>query len=66
MLMSMSPEPPQRLGEILMEILELSKPKRNSESESASGNDPIESFDAHCGKEQSQPGAEEENNRQRS
>jgi hypothetical protein len=64
--MSASPEPPERLAEILLEILALSDSTRTSQSESVSGSDPIEACDAHCAKEQSQPGAEEENNRQRS
>jgi hypothetical protein len=64
--MSMSPEPPERLAEILLEILALSKPERTSQSESVCGSDPSELFDPHCVKEQSQSGAEEENNRQRS
>jgi hypothetical protein len=38
--MSGSPEPPERLAEILLE--------------SVSGSDPIELFDPHCVKEQSQ------------
>jgi hypothetical protein len=63
--MSMSPEPPERLAEILLEILALSKPTRTSQSESARGSDPIESCDAHCVKEQSQRRDEEDNNRQR-
>ena len=33
--MSISPEPPERLAEILLEILALSKPTRTSQSESA-------------------------------
>jgi len=64
--MSMPPEPPERLAEILLEILALSKPTRTSQSESACGSDPSELFDPRCVKEQAQPGAEEENNRQRS
>jgi hypothetical protein len=63
--MSMSPEPPERLAEILLEILALSDSTRTSQSPSASGSDPIELFDAHCVKEQSQPRDEEDNNRQR-
>jgi hypothetical protein len=63
-LMSMSSEPPQRLAEILLEILALSKPTRTSQSESARGSDPIESCDAHCAKEQSERRDEEHNNRQ--
>jgi hypothetical protein len=63
--MSMPPEPPERLAEILMEILALSKPERTSESESTRDSDPIESCDAHCVKEQSQRRDEEDNNGQR-
>ena len=63
--MSMSPEPPERLAEILLEILTLSDSTRTSQSESVSGSDPIELFDAHCVKEQSQRREEEDNNRQR-
>jgi hypothetical protein len=61
--MSMSPEPPERLAEILLEILALSKPTQTSQSESVSGSDPIELFDAHCVTEQPQR-REEDNNRQ--
>jgi hypothetical protein len=63
--MSMSPEPPERLAEILLEILALSDSTRTSQSESVSGSDTIELFDAHCAKEQSQRRDEEDNNRQR-
>jgi hypothetical protein len=63
--MSMPPEPPERLAEILMEILALSKPERTSESESARGSDPIESCDAHCVKERSERADEGGNNRQK-
>ena len=63
--MSMSSEPPERLAEILLEILALSDSTRTSQSESVSGSDPSELFDAHCVKEQSQRGDEEDNNRQR-
>ena len=63
--MSMSPEPPERLAEILLEILALSKPARTSQSESDRGSDPVESPDARCVKEQSQRIEEEDNNRQR-
>ena len=63
--MSMSPEPPERLAEILLEILALSDSTRTSRSESVSGSDPIELFDAHCAKEQLQRKDEEDNNRQR-
>jgi hypothetical protein len=63
--MSMPPEPPERLAEILMEILALSKPNRTSESESARGSDSIELFDAQCFKEQSERADEGDNNRQK-
>jgi hypothetical protein len=63
--MSVSPEPPERLAEILLEILALSKPTRTGQSKSVSGSDPIELLDAHCVKEQSQRRNEEDNNRQR-
>jgi hypothetical protein len=63
--MSMSSEPPQRLAEILLEIIALSDSTRTSQSKSVSGSDPIELFDAHCVKEQSQRGDEEDNNWQR-
>jgi hypothetical protein len=62
--MSMSPKPPERLGEILLEILALSNSTRTSQSESDNSSDPIESRDAHCVKEQSQR-KEEDNNGQR-
>jgi len=42
-LMSMPPEPPKRLAEILLEILALSK-----QSESARGTDPSDLADVHC------------------
>jgi len=61
--MSMSPEPPERLAEILLEILALSKPTRTSQSESERGSDPVESCDTLCVKEQSQRRDEEDNNR---
>lgn len=64
--MSMSPEPPERLAEILLEILALSDSTRTSQSESVSGSDPIELFDAHRVKEQSQRRDEEDDNRKRS
>jgi hypothetical protein len=45
-LMSMPPNPPERLAEILLEILALSDSTRTSQSESVSGSDPIELFDS--------------------
>ena len=59
--MSVSPGPQERLAKILQEILALSNSARASQSESARGSDPIESFDAHCVKEQSQSRDEEDN-----
>jgi hypothetical protein len=63
--MSMPPKPPERLAEILQEILALSDSTRTNQSESVSGSDAIESFDADWIKEQSQRRDEEDNNRQR-
>ena len=63
--MSMSPEPPERLAEILLEILALSDSTRTSQPESVIGSDPIELFDTPGVKEQAQRRDEEENNRQR-
>jgi hypothetical protein len=51
--MSLSPEPPERLAEILTEILALSKPTQTSQSKSASDNS-SEDFDGYRGEEQSQ------------
>ncbi len=62
-LMSVSPGPPERLAEILLEILALSKPERTGESESASCSDPIESCDPHRVEEQPQRRDEEDNSR---
>jgi hypothetical protein len=63
--MSVSTEPPDRLAEILLEILALSNLTPTSQSESVSGSDPIELSDAHCVKEQSQRRDEEDNSRQK-
>jgi hypothetical protein len=63
--MSMLPKRPERLAEILQEILALSESTRTNQSESVSGSDPIESFDAHWIMEQSQQRDEEDDNRQR-
>jgi hypothetical protein len=63
--MSMPPKPPERLAEILLEILAMSDSTRTSQSESISGSDPIELLDPHCVKEQSQRKDEEDNNRPR-
>ena len=49
--MSVSPELPERLAEILGEILALSNSAGTSHSESACGSDPIELADAHCVKQ---------------
>jgi len=62
--MSMSPEPPERLAEILLEILALSNSTRTSQSKSARGSDPIDLSDAHCIQEQSQQ-REGDNSRQK-
>jgi hypothetical protein len=58
--MSTPPEPPERLAEILLEILALSDSKRTGQSESVSGSHPAELFDAHDVKEQSQRKDEED------
>ena len=63
--MNMPSKPPERLAEILQEILALSDSTRTNQSESVSGSDRIESFDAHWIKDQSQRRDEEDNNRQR-
>jgi hypothetical protein len=52
--MSESPERPERLAEILLEILALSNSTRTSQKECERDSDPIELFDAHCLEEQSQ------------
>ena len=62
--MSMSPEPPERLAEILLEILALSDSRPTSQSESVSGSDPTKNSDAYGVEEQSQRGTEEDNARQ--
>jgi hypothetical protein len=63
--MSVSPEPPERLAEILLEILALSKPTPTSQSESARGSDPIEFSGAKRVTEQSQRTKQENNTGQR-
>jgi hypothetical protein len=63
--MSLSPEPPERLAKILLEILALSDSTRMSQSESASGTDPSKLFDADSVKEQSQRRDQEDDNGQR-
>jgi len=62
--MSVSPEPPERLAEILLEILALSQPTRGSQSEFASGSNPSELSHACRVEKQSQRRAEEDNNHQ--
>ena len=49
--MSVSLKRPERLAEILREILALSNSAGTSHSESASGSDPIELIEAHCVKQ---------------
>jgi hypothetical protein len=63
--MSGSPEQPERLAEILLELLALSNSTRTSQSESARGSDRIELFDTHRVKEESQWRDDENNNRRR-
>jgi hypothetical protein len=63
--MSMPPKRPERLAEILLEILALSNSTRTTQSETVGGNDPVESCDVHCINEQSQRRAEEDNNPKR-
>jgi hypothetical protein len=60
--MSMLPDPPERLAEILLEILALSDSTRRSQSKSVSGSDPSELSDAPYVKGQSQRRDEEDNN----
>jgi hypothetical protein len=62
--MSMPPNPPERLAEILLEILALSGSTRRSESESVSSSNQSELFVAHGFKEQSQRRNQEDNNEQ--
>jgi hypothetical protein len=57
--MSMPPKPPERLAEILLEILALSDSTRIDQSKSANGNDSIELLDARFTKQQSQRKGEE-------
>ena len=64
--MSTPPEPPERLAEILLEILALSDATRTSQSESDGVSDSIELIDTHRGQAQPQQTAEEEYNRQQS
>ena len=62
--MSLSPEPPERLAEILLEILAMSKATWTNQSESVRGSDRTESSDADCVKEQAQRRDEEDTNQQ--
>jgi hypothetical protein len=62
--MSVSPEPPERLAEILLEILALSDSTRTGQSKSARGNGPIDLSDVPCIQEQPRQ-EEEDNNRPR-
>jgi len=59
--MSTPPKPPERLAEILLEILALSDAAQTSKSESASGSDPSENFDAPRVEERLQPRNEKDN-----
>ena len=63
-LMSVSSEPPERIAEILLEILALSNATRTGPFESGCGSDPMELYDEHCGKEQSPRSSEENSNTQ--
>ena len=63
--MSLSPEPPEQLAKILLEILALSKPTRTNQPESVCGDDRTESFDADYVKEQARRRDEEDINRQK-
>ena len=63
--MSLSPEPPEQLAKILLEILALSKPTRTNQPESVHGSDRTESFDADYVKEQARRRDEEDINRQK-
>jgi hypothetical protein len=63
--MIVSPEPPERLAEILLEILALSTPTRTSQSESDGGNAPGELSDPHCVNQQSQTSGHEHKDLQR-
>jgi hypothetical protein len=62
--MSVSPEPPERLAEILLEILALSDSTRTGQSKSARGSGPIDLSDVPCIQEQPRQ-EEEDNNRPR-
>jgi len=62
--MSMPPKPPERLAEILLELLALSDSKRTSQWESARDSDSIASTDTHGVNEDSQRRDEEDNKQQ--
>jgi hypothetical protein len=62
--MSAPPGPPERLAEILLEILALSKPTL-TQSESARDADPVENFGTHRVQGQSKRTKEEDKNLQR-
>jgi hypothetical protein len=64
--MSLPPKPPERLAEILQEILALANSIPTKQSESVSRSDPIELVDSNHDKEQSQGGDQENRNRQTS
>jgi hypothetical protein len=61
--MSTPPKSPERVAEILLEILALSDSARTSQSDSAGGTNRNELSDANCVEEQSQR-KEEDNNGQ--
>ena len=61
--MSMPPKPPERLAEILLEILALSDSERTSHSESASGSDATKNANTHSINDQSQARTEDNNRR---
>jgi len=62
--MSVSPERPERLAEILLEILALSNSTPPSQTECEHDNQPIELLDTDCLKEHSHRKDEEGSNRQ--
>jgi hypothetical protein len=61
--MSVSPEPPERLTEILLEILALSNPTQKGQSESVRGDDSKEVIGAHGIKEHPQRKDKEDDKR---
>lgn len=58
--MSTPPKPPERLAEILLEILALSDSPPTSQSKPAGSTDPLENFDSHRVEEQSQQAKNED------